>query len=366
MGSGGIGLIRIRQGTVVEIVSNSRGVTEIKVEVDGQQQKALNYDFMTGPVKPGDRVSLNTTAVHKELGSGGYHFVMANLNVESTDVPEMGHIIKLNYTPNQVCCFSVEEELHPDRAKIIDFTSLRKTPVVVGTLHSMLAPAAAGVKRGSGEKLRVAYIMTDGAALPLQMSKTVAELREKQLIDVVVTVGHAFGGDIEAVNIFSGLIAAKEVGGADVIIVTMGPGIVGTGTKYGFSGIEQGEIINAVNILGGKPIAIPRISFVDPRERHTGISHQTLTVLDKIAITPCTVPIPKLDPIKENYVTKQLLKTGITTEHEVVIEDGESALLYLMEKNIVVTTMGRTMAQDKEYFLAAGAAGVLASKFVVY
>lgn len=359
-------MIRIRQGTVLEIISTSHGVTEIKVETEGKQQKVLNYDFMTGPVKPGDRVSLNTTAVQKELGSGGYHFVMANHNIENNDVPELGHIMKLRYTPSQVCCFSVEEELHPDRAKILDFTSLRKTPVIVGTLHSMLAPAAAGVKRGSGEKLRVVYVMTDGAALPVQISRTVAELKEKQLIDAVVTVGHAFGGDLEAVNIYSGLIAAKEVAGADVIIVTMGPGIVGTGTKYGFTGIEQGEIINAVNILGGKPIAIPRMSFVDPRERHIGISHHTMTVLEKIAITRCTVPIPKLEPIKENYVTKQLLKSGITAEHEVVVEDGEPALVYLMEKNIVVSTMGRTMAQDKEFFLAAGAAGVLASKFVVY
>lgn len=359
-------MIRIRQGTVTEIISSSQGVTEIRVEVEGQHQKALNYDFMTGPVKTGDRVSLNTTAVHKELGSGGYHFVMANFSVKDTDMADMGHIMKLRYTPSQVCCFSVEEELHPQRAKILDFTSLRKTPVIVGTLHSMLAPAAAGVKKGSGEKLRVVYIMTDGAALPLQMSKTVAELRAKNLIESVVTVGHAFGGDLEAVNIYSGLIAAKEAAGADVIIVTMGPGIVGTGTKYGFTGIEQGEIINAVNILGGRPIAIPRISFVDTRERHTGVSHQTLTVLEKIAITPCVVPIPKLDPVKENFVTKQLMKSGINIEHEVIVEDGEPALLYLMEKNIVVTTMGRTMAQDKEYFLAAGAAGILASKLVVY
>ena len=46
-------------------------------------------------------------------------------------------------------------------------------------------------------------------------------------------------------------------------MVAMGPGIVGTGTNYGFTGIEQGTIIDAVNTLGGIPIAIPRISFAD-------------------------------------------------------------------------------------------------------
>ncbi len=359
-------MIRIRRGKVTEIVTQTRELTEIRVEVEGKTEDAINYNFMTGPVRVGDVVTLNTTAVHMGLGSGGYHFVMANDSVQGTEVDEMGHIIKLRYTPCQVKCFTVEEELHPHRAKIQDFTSLKKTPVIVGTLHSMLAPAAAGVKKASGGKLRVVYIMTDGASLPIQLSRTVAELKEKGVIDATVTVGHAFGGDFEAVNIYTGLIAAKEAAEADVIIVTMGPGIVGTGTLYGFTGIEQGEIINAVNILGGKAIAIPRISFVDARERHTGISHHTLTVLEKIAITPCVVVLPRMDPIKENYVNKQLMKAGITLDHEVLTEDGEPALMYLIEKDIVVTTMGRSMSQDREFFLSAGAAGILASKYVVY
>jgi len=364
--NGGGRLIRIRRGMVKEIINSARGVTEISVEVEGNTEKALNYDFITGLVQPGDEVTLNTTAVHAGLGSGGYHFVMANLNVRAADVDEMGHIMKLRYTPCQVKCFAVEEELNPNRSKIMDFTSMKKTPVIVGTLHSMLAPAASGVKVGSSGRLRVVYIMTDGAALPIQMSRTVAELKEKGLVDATVTVGHAFGGDYEAVNIYTGLIAAKEAAGADVIIVSMGPGVVGTGTKYGFTGIEQGENINAVNIMEGMPIAIPRISFVDSRERHIGLSHHTQTVLQKIAVTPCTVVLPALEPIKESYVNKQLLRSGIAANHKVVVEDGEPALLYLMERDIVVTTMGRTMSQDKEYFLAAGAAGIYASKHVVY
>lgn len=359
-------MIRIRQGKVTEITNRERGVTEIRVEVEGKIERAVNYDFLTGPVKLDDTVTLNTTAVHKGLGSGGNHFVMANAAVSSTEVDEMGHIMKLRYTPCQVKCFSVEEELNPHRAKIEDFTSLKGTPVIVGSLHSMLAPAAAGIKKISQGKLKVAYVMTDGAALPIQLSKSVAELKEKGLIDATVTVGHAFGGDFEAVNIYTGLIAAKEAARADVIIVTMGPGIVGTGTKYGFTGIEQGEIINAVNILGGKPIAIPRISFADSRDRHTGVSHHTLTVLTKIAITHCVVAVPMLEPVKDNYIDNQFTKAGITLEHEIRKENGEQALLYLMEKNIVVSTMGRNLSQDKEFFLAAGAAGVLATRYVVF
>ncbi len=359
-------MIRIRQGEVMEIISSTRGVTEITVKVDGNTEKAVNYDFLTGSVEVGHKVSLNTTALHKALGSGGFHFVMANHSVYSTEVEELGHIMKLRYTPCQVKCFSVEEELNPNRAKIEDFVSLKGTPVIVGTLHSMLAAAAAGVKAASGGKLKIAYVMTDGAALPIQFSKTVAELKEKGLIDATVTIGHAFGGDFEAVNIYTGLIAAKEAAGADVIIVTMGPGIVGTGTKYGFTGVEQGEIINAINILGGKAVAIPRISFADSRERHTGISHHTITALTKIALSKCTVVLPVMDPAKDNYVEKQLLKSGVTLEHKVVKENGEPGLIYMLEKNIVVTTMGRNLSQDKEFFLAACAAGIFACRYVVF
>lgn len=92
------------------------------------------------------------------------------------------------------------------------------------------------------------------------------------------------GGDLESVNIYSGLIAAYQVLKAEIIIVTMGPGIVGTGTKWGTTAVEQGEIINAVNVLGGQPIAVPRISFADPRPRHQGVSHHTITALGQVAL----------------------------------------------------------------------------------
>ena len=71
----------------------------------------------------------------------------------------------------------------------------------------------------------------------------------------------------------------------------MGPGIAGTGTKYGFTGIEQGPILDAVHKLGGLPIAIPRISFADQRERHKGISHHSITVFKEIVNVNVNIPI---------------------------------------------------------------------------
>jgi len=361
-------MIRIRQGKVIEITGNYPGITKILVDVEGIREKAVNLDDLTGPVRTGDVVVLNTTAVYKGLGTGGNHFVMANLANKKTDPPEAGHIMKMRYAPHQVKCLSVDEPDSPYANAIANFSSLKKTPVVVGTLHSQLPLAAAGVKKASQDKLRVVYIMTDGAALPMAFSNLVRELKAKGLLDATITVGHAFGGDYEAVNIYTGLIAAKEVARADVIIVAMGPGIVGTGTRYGFSGIEQGEVINAVNILGGKPIAIPRISFADPRERHQGVSHHTLTVLDKIALTRCIVPLPRMDKVKAYHVHKQLFDLGLTTKHQVMegVDAWPAVQAVKDEYQVKVTTMGRRIEEDQEFFLAAGAAGLVAAKMVVY
>ncbi|AQS58532.1 DUF3866 family protein [Desulforamulus ferrireducens] len=351
-------MIRIRRGVVQKITAQRPGISELLVEVEGELQKAINYDPLTGDVAAGDEVILNTTAVYKKLGTGGAHFVLANLANQEIDVPEAGHIMKLRYTPSQVKVLAVEEPDSPHAAVMQQANSLEGTPVIIGTLHSMLAPAAAALKKLAQRPLKVVYLMTDGAALPLSLSRLVWELKEKGLIQHTVTCGHAFGGDLEAINIYTGLLACKHVLGADVILVAMGPGIVGSGSRFGFTGVEQGEIINAVNILAGQPIAIPRISFADARERHRGLSHHSRTALGSIALTKATVVLPKMAPEKLELVLRQVEESNILSKHELAICEGEAALSALVEYGIKVTTMGRSVEQDPEFFLAAGAAGV--------
>ena len=352
-------MIRIRHGVVTEIIYSRPGISEILVEVEGEIQKAINYDSLTGPVSSGDEVVLNTTAVYKKLGTGGVHFVMANLSNKQLDVSEAGHIMKMRYSPCQVKTLAVEEPDSPYGEIMQRTETLDGIPVIIGTLHSMIAPTAAALKQLGGDRLKVAYLMTDGAALPMALSKLVFELKDKGLIQAAVTCGHAFGGDFEAVNIYTGLLACKAVAGADVIIAAMGPGIAGSGSRYGFTGVEQGEIINAVNILGGRPVAIPRISFADARARHRGISHHSQTALGRIALSKATVALPKLRPEQMELVLRQLEESGISGKHDVAVIDAEPALEALKEYDIKVTTMGRGVEQDREFFLAAGAAGVL-------
>ena len=92
-------MISKRVAIVESIIDKSNGLEDIRVNLNGDIQKAYNYYKMTGEVKVGDEVLLNTTAVELSLGTGGYHFVIANLNNLESDFTEGGHIMKLRYTP---------------------------------------------------------------------------------------------------------------------------------------------------------------------------------------------------------------------------------------------------------------------------
>ena len=351
-------MFRLRPGVVKTIISTQEGLQEAMVEVEGEEEKTINYIDMTGELKTGDQVIVNTSAVHLNLGTGGKNFVFFNNRHSSRDMSEPGHIMKLRYTPYQIKVLSCEEQESPYHQNIKNFSSLKGLPVLVGELHSMLAPAAAVLKYIHPEA-KVVYLMTDGAALPIAFSDTVRGLISKGIISGTVTAGHAFGGDLEAVNVYTGLIAACEIFQADAVIVTMGPGTVGTGSPYGFTGVEQGEIINAVNILGGHPVCMLRISFNDFRERHQGISHHSLKVLKEIALTPAAVCVPKTEDSMYKYITEQLKQCGIYKKHRVINREGGIVAEALNSYGLKVKTMGRTLEQDKIFFESVGASAGL-------
>src|SRR4029078_12459213 len=153
-----------------------------------------------------------------------------------------------------------------------DVTSIDGMPVVAAALHSQLPAVGVGLQ-ARAPVARVAHVMTDGAALPLALSDLVFTLRQKGLIDATITCGHAFGGDHEAVSIYSALAIARHIAHADVAVVVMGPGIVGTASRLGYSGIEGGLVLDATAGLDGVPIAALRASYADARDRHRGVSH---------------------------------------------------------------------------------------------
>jgi hypothetical protein len=224
----------------------------------------------------------------------------------------------------------------------------------------MLGVAAAGAKAGGAE--RVAYVMTDGAALTAWFSEQLHALREAGLVDAVVTCGQALGGDLEAVNVFSGLLAARAVAGADVALVGDGPGKVGTATRWGASDIASGMTLNAVHALEGRPVAALRLNFAHPAYRHHGVSPHSLTVLRKVALAPVHVAVPALDGDRREAVWRALREAGLEERHQLVEVTGQPGVDLLRERGVGAETMGRGPEEEPEFFLAAGAAGVLSGR----
>lgn len=348
-------MISKRVGIVESIVSQTETLDDIRVNINGEIQRAYNYPKISGTINIGDEVVLNTTAVELSLGTGGYHFVITNLNNIESTLTEGGHIMKLRYTPLQIKVDSVEEQESIYHDKFTNFKGLEGLSVVVGTLHSMLTPFVASFKRNNPNK-KLVYIMTDGASLPIYLSKNVDTLKEKKLIDSTITIGNAFGGDYECINIYTALITAKEILKADVVFVSMGPGIAGTGTKYGFTGIEQGSILDAVKKLEGRAIAIPRISFADKRERHQGISHHSMTVFKEIVNVNVDIPITIYDDEKLNFIKEQINLNGLNKKHNIIYIDNNKTKEDLDYFNLKVKSMGRNYEQDEAFFKAASTA----------
>ena len=352
-------MLEIKRGTIIKELFARDGIQGFLVETEAGEEKCIAYPDLTGDINLGDEVLLNTTAVSLHLGSGGYHYVISSLNSTGKEMFPGGHIMKMRYTPLQIKTLSVEEEDSPHHWEMVEADSLENIPVLVATLHSMLSPLCLYLKQ---QGLRLAYVMTDGAALPIAFSQTVAYLKQHGIIAGTITTGHAFGGDLEAVNVYSGLLAARKVLKADIIITSMGPGIVGTGTRWGFTGIEQGQILNAVHSLGGIPVVVPRISFADPRPRHRGISHHSLTVLERVCLVQAVVPLPDLPGDKMDYILNQLQAHNLMDKHNICLQDNSEILDILRNSGLKHSTMGRGIEQEQEFFLALGAAAQAAEK----
>jgi uncharacterized protein DUF3866 len=353
-------MVRLRRGKVLAITAERPGAMELEVEVEGEKAAALAYPPLCGPVGAGDRVVLNTTAGFLGFGTGGVHFVVAVEGGPDTDVATGRGIMKVRYTPAQAAVRSVEET----HAEALEASpGLEGMPVVVAPLHSMIGPAAAGALAAGAQ--RVAYVMTDGAALPGSFSRLVQRLREAGLLSGFVTCGQAFGGEVEAATVWTGLLAAKEVLGADAVVVADGPGNLGTATKWGVSALAGGNSMNAVAALRGRPVAALRVSFADPRDRHVAVSHHSLTILAEVCMVPVHVAVPVLEGLQREAVWSALRDVGLEDRHQLVEVEGRPALEVLAEEGIEVESMGRTSRDDPPFFLAAGAAGVLAGRMAV-
>lgn len=349
-------MIQWRSGVVVSVGKSWTGARELVASIaDGPGEvRAIAYPDLVGLPRTGDRVLLNTGALGLGLGTGGYALVVAVPDRLPDDPPPgPGHLVKARYTPLQTTVLGADEQGSPHHEVLRDADDLGGLPVVIADLHSALPAVLAGL-RTSAPRARAVYVMTDGGALPLWFSRTVDGLRSAGWLAGSVTVGQAFGGDAEAVTLHTGLLAARHVLGADVAIVSQGPGNLGTGTRWGFSGVASGEAVNAVSVLGGRPVASLRISAADARARHRGVSHHSLTAYGRVALAPADVVVPDLPGEFGAGVRAQAAKL---TRHRVVTVPIDPLPAALLEVPVHLSSMGRGLEDDPPYFLAAAAAG---------
>ena len=330
-----------RTAEVLEVLAERPGLQRISVRLpDGSTARAYSVTALTGSCAVGDRVVLNTTAVELGLGTGGWHVVHWNLQHDELVRPGPEHIMKLRYTSLQFDA-GTDELAHPECDE-----PLGGVPVVVCSVHSQVAAVAAAIA-DAAPGTRVVYVMTDGASLPLALSDLVATLTERNLLAATVTAGHAFGGDLEAVSPASALGLAVHTLGAEIVLVGMGPGVVGTGTRLGTTAVEVAPLLDTVSALGGTPVLCVRASSGDLRERHRGVSHHSVTAAALCVARPWVAPVPPEAAALPGVRVAQTTPTSDPVE-------------LLGRLDLAVTTMGRSVAEDPLFFAAAVAAGHLA------
>lgn len=345
--------MRWRSGSVTALRRQWAGAVELSAEVDGTSVRALAYPALTGRPAVGDRVLLNTTALDQGLGTGGYALVVAIPDRLPPDPVLPGHLVKARYTPLQASVQGADEQGSPHHEVLRAADDIGGMPVVIADLHSALPAVLAGLFEA--KERDVAYVMQDGGALPAWFSRTLSGLRDAGWLAGTITTGQSFGGDLETVTLHTGLLAARHVLGASVAVVCQGPGNLGTGTRWGFSGVAAGEAVNAAAALGGRPVASLRISFADPRQRHRGISHHAMTAYGRVALAAADVVVPVLGGDLDEVVAGSADQLG--GRHRLVRVPVDGLLDALRACPVPLSTMGRGLDADTEYFLAAAAAG---------
>ncbi|HVD86964.1 MAG TPA: DUF3866 family protein [Solirubrobacterales bacterium] len=334
------GRLELRRGVVVS-------AEPLEVEVGGERRPAWADEVLLGEMREGDEVVVSVAALDLGLGSGGFDIVHVNLTrgLEGGGEGEP-HVMKLNYTSLQHPILPVEEK----SVRLLSAMRAKGAPpcVLVLPLHGHLAPAAwAAAQAAPG--LRVGYVQTAGGALPGSFSRDVRQLRERGLLVGHVTAAPAYGGEHEALSTVGALDAAATDLGWEAILVGPGPGIIGSDTAYGHGGMAALDNAHAALALGLATLISPRLSNVDPRDRHRGLSHHTRTVLD-LLLAPITVAVPEGD----DKITAALTDAAADRHH---LRPGPADLSNYAASGLPTRTMGRNLEEDPLFFAAPLSAG---------
>jgi len=329
------------------------------------RREAIADIALVGASHPGDEVIVNVEALDLGLGSGGFDVVHVNLTrgLESPGA-DSRNVMKLNYT-------SLQHTVEP--VETVGTQSLERAlgrPVAVLSLHGQLAPVAwAYAQANPGGRL--GYVQTGGGALPGGHSRTVAALRRAGMLAAHVTAGAAYGGELEAVSAAGALHHGIGVLGWDAAVVGPGPGIVGSSSRLGHGGMAALDSAHVALALGCRTLLVARMSSGDSRDRHRGISHHTLTVLE-LLLEPVTVALPAgmRSPVGTDLraglgamfgaPSRPALALDVERPVRITRHDWRRAEVDLpayVASGLPAETMGRGIAEDPLFFGAALAGG---------
>jgi hypothetical protein len=342
-------------------------------EQDASARRAAVVDVgLLGRAEVGDEVVVNVEALDLGLGSGGFDIVHVNLTrgLDAEGLAQ-GNVMKLNYTSLQHAVAPVEDEK-------LELPLLH--PVGVLALHGQLAAVAwAFAQMAPGRRL--GYVQTSGGALPGGHSRVVGALRKRGLLAGHLTAGAAFGGEGEAVTTVGAVHHGVRALGWDAVLCGPGPGIVGSRSPLGHGGMAALDSAHAALALGAPTLLVARMSSGDPRVRHRGISHHTLTVLD-LLLEPVTVALPAgmRSPVGNDLraglgavfgvpgTPRPQLEMDVDRPARIARHDWRRAIVDLpayAASALPAETMGRGLVEDPLFFGAALAGGTALADMLV-
>lgn len=327
----------LRRGVVLDAHEASEGAEQrLVVEVEGAgEREAICDTGLHGACQPGDEVVVNTQASELGLGSGGFDIVHVNLTrgLDGEGTPG-AHVMKLNYTSLQHAVLPVEGSQEG---------RLGGRPVASCILHGQLAPLGWAFNR-EAPGARLGLVQGAGGALPGNHSRTVAQMLAEGLIAHFITASPSYGGETEAMSLAGALAYGFEELGWDAAVCAPGPGIIGSGSRFGNGAVAAADSLSACVAMGGRGLLVPRLSDSDPRERHRGVSHHTVTVA-ALAPREAVVAWPRGRPTQEI--------AGLE------LVEAEYDLGGYRESELPQATMGRAIDEDEGFFAGPLAAGTV-------
>lgn len=333
----------LRRAVVLDAGPAAEGEEQrLVVEVDGAgEREAICDTGLHGACQAGDELIVNTQASDLSLGSGGFDIVHVNLTrgLGGAGVPG-AHVMKLNYTSLQHAVDPVESHGEGD---------LAGRPVAACLLHGQLAPVAWAFSQGAPGR-RLGLVQGSGGALPGNHSKTVRDLRGKGLLCGFITSAPSYGGEMEAMSLAGALAHGFGELAWDAAVCAPGPGIIGSGSRYGNGALAAADALNAALALGGSGVLVPRLSDSDPRERHRGLSHHTETVASMV--------------LGEAKVAWPQERDGEAGLHHLAVVRAPVDLEGYANSGLPASTMGRSLEEDAAFFEGALAAGTLLASLI--